>query len=473
MNPKMFGHKLIRIIAAATVLGLSVSVGAGTALADRPPAVNPSALPGDGTPHPPQETEAKPNTPCVSSVPGGDGAAIPLPQRVLDLPDAWKFSSGLGQTVAVIDTGVVRHPRLPGLVAGGDYVSNGDGTQDCDGHGTVVAGLIGASRVDGQGFAGVAPDARIVAIRQTSGYFELKGQSVGASQQDIAGFSYGNLDTLASAIRHAADLGARVINISEVTCVTGTLADDKIGAAVQYATLQKDVVVVVAAGNNDVCKGTNPVLDPTDPSADLWSKVNMNVSPARWDDYVLSVGSINPSTGAPSKFTVPGPWVGVAAPGEDITSLDANYNNSGSKGTTTALVEKGNSATPLEGTSFATPYVAGLAALVRARFPHLSALDVIKRIEATAHAPAEGWNPYVGYGAIDPVAALTNDVPKKLPPKRPFAAKSWQLPIPTTPPAPDNTARNVALIGTAVIAVLLILGYLASFPIRRRLGMRE
>ncbi|MGF6887309.1 subtilisin family serine protease [Nocardia sp. GAS34] len=117
--------------------------------------------------------------------------------------------------------------------------------------------------------------------------------------------------------------------------------------------------------------------------------------------------------------------------------------------------------------------MAGLAALVRARFPHLSALDVIKRIEATAHAPAEGWNPYVGYGAIDPVAALTNDVPKKLPPKRPFAAKSWQLPIPATPPAPDNTARNVALIGTGVIAVLLILGYLASFPIRRRLGMRE
>lgn len=472
MNPKTFGRKTIRVAAAAAVLGLSVSAGAGTSFAERPPAVNPADLPADGAPHPSKTTEPKPNTPCMSTVPGGEGQTVPQAQRVLDLDKAWKFATGAGQTVAVIDTGVARNPRLRNLAAGGDYVSNGDGTQDCDGHGTAVAGLIAASRVDGQGFAGVAPDARIVAIRQTSNYFEVKGASQGQTQEQIEKNSYGDLDSLASAIRHAADLGARVINISEVNCVAGTPSDGKIGAAVQYAAVQRDVVVVVAAGNSDACKGTNPVLDPTDPDGDMWSRVNENVTPARWDNYVLSVGAIDPATGSASKFTVPGPWVGVAAPGEKITSLDVNYGSANSKGTATAFIES-NKQTEMAGTSFASPYVAGLAALVRQKFPRLSAFDVIKRIEATAHAPAGGWNPYVGYGAIDPVAALTAEVPTQIPPKHPFSAKSWQMAVPEPPKAPDNTARNVALIGTAAIAVLLILGYLASFPIRRRFGMRD
>lgn len=470
MNPKTFGRKAVRAVAAATVLGLSVSVGAGTAFAG-PPTVSPGELPADGTPHPSKTTEAKPNTPCMSTVAGGDGETVPVAQRVLDLDQAWKFATGAGQTVAVIDTGVAHNPRLKNLVGGGDYVSTGDGTQDCDAHGTAVAGLIAASREPGQGFAGIAPDAKIIAIRQTSNYFEIKGQSNGESQEQIAKNSYGDLDSLASAIRHAADLGARVINVSEVNCTTGTPADAKVGAAVQYAAVQKDVVVVAAAGNNDACKTSNPVLDPMDPNGDQWSRVVENVSPARWDKYVLSVGSIDPATGATSKFSVPGPWVGVAAPGEDITSLDVNY-ASNPKNTATAFVEN-NKQNPMAGTSFASPYVAGLAALVRQRFPHLSAADVIKRIEATAHAPAGGWDPYVGYGAIDPVAALTAQVPAQLPPKKPFAAQSWQMAVPAPPKAPDNLARNVALIGTAVIAVLLILGYLASFPIRRRFGVRD
>jgi membrane-anchored mycosin MYCP len=112
-----------------------------------------------------------------------------------------------------------------------------------------------------------------------------------------------------------------------------------------------------------------------------------------------------------------------------------------------------------------------VVALVRARFPELSAQEVIKRIQATAHAPAEGWNQYIGYGAVDPIAALTNEVTGPLPPKRPSAAKSTPLPVPAAAPAPDHQARNVALIGTAIIAVALILGYLASFPIRRRFGV--
>ncbi len=457
--------------AAAVTLGMSASFGiganAGVAHADRPPAVNPGLKPPGDPAAPPEKTERPANSACADILTGGDGPTIPEAQRALDLERAWKFSKGAGQRVAVIDTGVARHPRLPGLEAGGDFVANsGDGTEDCDGHGTLVAGIIAASQVEGQGFAGVAPEAQIITIRQTSKMYQKEGRSAEKAPDEFPD-SYGNLNTMASAIVRAADLGATVINISEVWCGTGSPdADNKVGAALHYAAIEKDVVVVVAAGNkDDKCKGENQVIDPLDPTADPWSKVTYNISPARWDDYVLSVGSID-ANGAPSSFTIPGPWLGVAASGENMVSLDPR-----GTGTAIGVVDQRGQQGAVSGTSFATPIVAGVAALVRARFPELSALEVIKRIQATAHAPAEGWNPYIGYGAVDPIAALTNAVPGELPPKRPTPAKSRQLAVPAPPPPPNNTPRNVALIGSGVIAGALVLGYLASFPIRRRFGV--
>ena len=83
--------------------------------------------------------------------------------KELDLQSVWPLTRGAGQTVAVIDTGVSRHRLLPHLFPGGDYVSTGDGTADCDGHGTIVAGIIGASPDPGDGtFSGIAPDATII-----------------------------------------------------------------------------------------------------------------------------------------------------------------------------------------------------------------------------------------------------------------------------------------------------------------------
>ncbi|MGQ4618037.1 type VII secretion-associated serine protease mycosin [Nocardia sp. R7R-8] len=470
-----------RIGTAACVLALSVSVGFGAtagiprALAEKP-TVSPNTPPPPGEPAaPPDKTERATNTPCVSTGSGGNGPSTPVAQRSLNLEHAWQFSTGAGQLVAVIDTGVARHPRLPGLIAGGDYVSNTDGTEDCDAHGTLVAGLIAATKVDGQGFSGVAPDARILTIRQTSRLYQKEGANRDKGP-DALPQGYGTTRTMASAIRRAADMGATVINISEVACrsTSEPFEDADLGAAVRYAAIEKDVVVVVAAGNSsaDSCKGSNAVIDPVDPTGDPWSKVDLNVSPARYDDYVLAVGSIN-ENGQPSTFTVPGPWLGVAAPGENITSLDPLFNDPNSKGTAVQLgsVQQSGQLGPIQGTSFATPLVSGVAALVRARFPQLSALEVIKRIEATAHAPAEGWNPYIGYGAVDPVQALTAEVFGALPPKRPSAATSVQLPMPSAPPPPNNRARNVALIGSGAIASLLVLGMLGSFPIRRRFGV--
>lgn len=461
----------IRTAVAAVVLGLSASlgIGHGVAYADRPPPIDPGRLPAGEPATPPDKTEQKTNSPCAGTQSAGDGPTVPNAQRALDLPRAWDFSRGAGQLVAVIDTGVEHHPRLPDLMAGGDYVgADGDGTSDCDAHGTAVAGLIAANQVNGQGFSGVAPEARIMSIRQTSKLFQKEGASRDQRPEDPPD-GYGSIEALASAVRRAADRGADVINMSIVSCTPGShdTADGPLGAALRYATLEKDVVVVTAAGNKDAkCGAGNPDIDPLDPDGDLWENLSTNVSPARYDDHVITVGSISPE-GHPSEFTVPGPWVDVAAQGENIVSLDAR-----GSGTASGTRSAEGDVEQLQGTSFAAPYVSGVVALVRQRYPELPAPEVIKRVLATAHAPAGGWNPYLGYGSVDPIAALTNEVPDTaLPPKAPNKAVNVQLPVPMPPPPPDNTARNVALIGSGVIGGGLILGFLASFPIRRRFGV--
>jgi len=160
---------------------------------------------------------------------------------MLNLAAVWPLSRGSGQLVAVIDTGVARHRLLPHLVAGGDYVSSGDGTQDCDGHGTAIAGLIGATASDTGTFSGVAPEATIMAIRQSSNKFRL------TDDHEISGV--GDVETLARAVRSAADAGATVINISSVACMPAAdpLDDRSLGAALAYAVDVRNVVVVVSS----------------------------------------------------------------------------------------------------------------------------------------------------------------------------------------------------------------------------------
>ena len=118
----------------------------------------------------------------------------------------------------------------------------GDGTQDCDAHGTLVAGIIAAAP-DLNGFSGIAPDVTLISIRQSSAKFGL------ASDSSSSGV--GDVDTMAAAVRTAADLGASVINISSVACVPveSALDDRALGAALAYAVDVKNAVVVAAAGN--------------------------------------------------------------------------------------------------------------------------------------------------------------------------------------------------------------------------------
>ena len=380
-------------------------------------------------------------------------AELGRPERapVADLPRLWQFTRGAGQRIAVIDTGVSRHRRLPDVVPGGDYVSTGDGTQDCDAHGTLVAGIIAASADPRPGgFSGVAPEATVISIRQSSVKF--------GPARDRSRSGVGDVETMAKAVRTAADLGASVINISSVACVpvTAALDDRALGAALAYAVDIKNAVVVAPAGNTAGGKVSDKASDkagdtggstqcPAQRRDATWDTATVAVSPDWYDDYVLTVASLDAS-GEPSGFTLPGPWVDVAAPGEGVTSLGAQS---------------------LSGTSYAAPVVSGLAALIRARFPALTARQVMQRIESTAHHPAGGRDPLVGEGRIDALAAISSD-------PMPTARGAEPSPVPLAAPAPAATsssrARQAALRGTAGCLTALVVALLLGATTRRLRG---
>jgi membrane-anchored mycosin MYCP len=448
----------------------------------QPPPVDMTALPADGPPGPPAGTTYAQKTACIVS--RTNGIALPdepAAQAMLNIRTAQEFATGAGIKVAVIDTGVNPHPFLRDrLHGGGDYVvPSANGTNDCDGHGTLTAGIVAANTAGAAlGFTGVAPNATIIAIRQTSTLFgaTTNGQDTGQTA--------GTPGTLASAIVHAVNLGANVITTSVDTClltadaVTGMNTpgspEKALQAAIHYA-VQHDVVVVNSAGNvasqpegnrqqPGQAGGCASVAQNSDPDPNSVKEIEI---PAVYSNDLLSVASVSPYTGAVSTFSVWGPWVNIAAPGEGITSIDPGQ---GGTGLANLFAEPGGNNTqpgPIQGTSFAAPYVAGVVALVRSRFPSLTAHQVMDRIEATAQHPSGpgGRNNQIGYGIIDPVAALTavipgqNGVPAvgdtRIPAQVPLAA------------AKDWAPMRVALIGT-VSAIALLLGTLFVVRTARR-----
>jgi membrane-anchored mycosin MYCP len=187
------------------------------------------------------------------------------------------------------------------------------------------------------------------------------------------------------------------------------------------------------------------------------------VTPPWFADDVLSVGAIDESGGV-APFSVHGPWVGVAAPGTKIVSLDPAE---GSGSLANLTFEDGNKASEIQGTSFASPYVAGLAALVKAMYPKLTAKGIVNRIKETAQHPAApgGRDNFVGYGVIDPVAALTQVLPSEVGNQAPIPAPQMaQL-----PPANDHssTPMIVALAGTAGGVLALLITLFVMHTIRR------
>jgi membrane-anchored mycosin MYCP len=343
----------------------------------------------------------------------------PWAQDRLDAERVWPLTTGRGQRVAVVDTGVDgHHPQLNGRVDPGVDVWNGQrADDDCHGHGTFVAGIIAAGQMPGTGFAGVAPGVTIVPIRETS------TDSV-------------RVDKLATAIDLAARWGGiTVINVSTTTSVD----DPGLRAAVRHA-LQAGIVVVAAAGND--AQAGNAAKYPA-------------VYPG-----VLSVGAID-KAGNRAQFseTV---GVGVVAPGgQDVVSTGAG-------GTGQVNTQTG-------GTSYAAPFVTGVAALVRAYHPELTPAQVVHRIEATADHPAGTLpDPQFGWGVVNPYAAVTAVLPDEG--GRPVAAPS-RSPVPLSAPAiVDVGPRAEVAYGLAGAALaLLLLGYAALrlVPAGRRRGWRS
>ena len=161
MNTTTMLRASASIGAVYALVGLSALWGTPTAAAIDPPTVDPGAVPPDGPPAPPEEMRQGAYCTRVATLPDTDYRVQPKFMDMLNLPEAWQFGRGAGVKVAVIDTGVSPHPRLPNLVGGGDYVMPGDGLSDCDAHGTWVASLIAARPADGKSPL-PAPNSRIV-----------------------------------------------------------------------------------------------------------------------------------------------------------------------------------------------------------------------------------------------------------------------------------------------------------------------
>ncbi|WCN80362.1 type VII secretion-associated serine protease mycosin [Micromonospora sp. LH3U1] len=348
----------------------------------------------------------------------------------LRIDQAHKISTGRGVVVGLLDSGVeATHSDLRGQVLPGDrsYGASGDGRADEDGHGTHMAGIIAATNASRDGVDGVAPGAKILPIKLRKGT---------GTNSDAA---------VALGIRMAVDGGAKVINMSFGGPGLASPAEE---SAIKYA-LDHDVVVVAAAGNT--AKGSK-VVD----------------SPANTPGVIAVTGTTR--GGRFWSGSVQGPEAVVAAPGDGI------YNVANEQGYGWG-----------DGTSDSTAIVSGLAALIRAKYPDLDAPNVINRIIRTSRdAGPSGRDPQYGFGVIDPVAALTANVP-------PVTANPLLDPAAATDPGPARTGGAdeefdvtqhgdrggpsdqqvmVVVIGVAVVLVLL-LGLVVFLVWNRRRYRRE
>jgi len=319
----------------------------------------------------------------------------------INVESAWDISTGAGVTVAVVDTGVAyenngsAYKRAPDFantlfVAGYDFVNNDTHPNDDEGHGTHVAGTIAQSTNNNLGVAGIAHGASIMPIKVLN--------SAGS----------GSYADIADGIRFAADNGADIINMS----LGGSSGSQTLQDAVAYA-YGKGVIIVAAAGND----GTSNILYP-----------------AAYNSYVIAVGATRYDE-ALAPYSSHGAGLDIVAPGGDL-NVDQNGDSYGDGVVQQTFVPScggrwwrqtctyGNFGYYLyQGTSMATPHVAGVAALVISNGNASTPDDVRAALENSADdLGAAGWDSTYGHGLLNAVSAL--------------AYNSGSAPPP--PPPPDN-----------------------------------
>ena len=337
-------HGPARLITVATVAGLSLGLTGVPAFAAAPET------------HPPTALASPPSGPLTEPEPwlGDSVRAEQWHVKTLNLAGAWTHATGTGVTVAVIDSGVdADHKDLQGQVLPGlDLVdSGGDGDTDLVGHGTTVSAIIAGRSDDNVGVVGIAPKAKILPVR----VLDRENR-------------YDDALIVAKGVRWAVDHGARVINLS----LGGNGSSPALAAALDYA-FAKDVVVVACTGNANASASS---------SSGVWY-------PAR-EPGVIAVAGMEKDGDVLWSGSITGKETVVAAPATQLVGA------------------RPGGYWRVQGTSFAAPMVSGTAALIRSRWPTMSAAEVVNRIIKTAkdRGPA-GRDAQYGYGLIDPTGALT------------------------------------------------------------------
>jgi len=280
--------------------------------------------------------------------------------------EAWDITHGSSEVdIAIVDTGINSgHPDFAGKIAVSVNCTTSSScpvyiSTDPDGHGTHVAGIASAITNNLTGVAGLSWEGRLMSVKVL----------------DDSGNGY--YSWIANGIYWAADNGAEVINLS----LGGTISSTTLKNAIDYA-VSRGVVVVAAAGNN----GRNRALYPA------------------YYSSVIAVAATD-SNDLKASFSNYGTWVDVAAPGVSILST---YHSSYDY---------------LSGTSMATPYVSGLAALIFGQNPGWGASQVRSQIESTADATS-GTGVYWTWGRINACRAVGG----------------CSGPTPTSTPTPTATA---------------------------------
>lgn len=287
---------------------------------------------------------------------------------VMRSPAAWDLTTGATTiTIAILDTGIDGgHPDLKSRIVGGyDAVDGDSDPRDLNGHGTHVAGIVAAVTNNGVGVAGMDWKARILPIR--------------VLEEDGDGY----VDDVVEGVNWAVDIGAKVLNLS-----LGTYEDNETLRNAIASANSRGVLVVAAMGNDDTSA-------PIYPAAYV---------------QVLAVAATGPND-AKAPYSNSGNHCDVAAPGGAMSYL---HDPAGIYSTMPTYhvwmtTQEGyyRSYDYVQGTSEAAPYVAGLASLIWAQDPALSAAQVQNTIKATAQdLGAVGWDPVYGYGRVDALAAL-------------------------------------------------------------------
>ncbi|HEY9840318.1 MAG: S8 family peptidase [Candidatus Sericytochromatia bacterium] len=272
----------------------------------------------------------------------------------------WAIEQGNADLIlSIVDTGVdYKHPDLAAkLLPGYNTVDDNATVEDGNGHGTHCAGIAAALTNNGVGVAGFAPNVKILPV------------------QVLSKEGYGSYASVAGGIIWAADHGAKVISMSLGGPSPSSIVDD----AVKHA-LEKDVILIAAAGNSGHA-GNKPIKS----------------YPAAIPG-VMAVGATD-NKDQLARFSQIGDWISISAPGVNILSTFPTYASQ------MPSLNYGS----ISGTSMATPAVAGVAALVRSKFPQLNAAQTKAQIEANADDMGDkGYDIFFGHGRINVFKALSN-----------------------------------------------------------------